>query len=170
MACACLTGSSPTISSIKRFLPAMQVDFYQLTRDPAVAVVPLLAQRTLDAGARMLVVSGGEPPLDALSQALWSWRPESFLAHGLAGEGAEADQPILLSEAVEAGNKAAYCLIADGIWREEAGALPGVERIFYLFAPERTDDARAAWRMLSKQQDWTLNYWRQDGGKWRKGP
>jgi DNA polymerase III subunit chi len=145
----------------------VQVDFYQLTRDPAEKVLPPIAQKILNDGGRLLVVSGDNAQLDSLSQALWNWKPESFLAHGRAGEGKDASQPILLSGAVEPANGARMVAIADGAWRDEA---LGFDRAFYLFAPERTDDARAAWRALGEKADVERRYWKQDGGKWRNGP
>ena len=35
----------------------MQVDFYQLTRDPAEKILALIAQRVLDDDGRLLIVS-----------------------------------------------------------------------------------------------------------------
>ena len=35
----------------------MQVDFYQLSRDPVEGVLPAIAARILDMGARLLVVA-----------------------------------------------------------------------------------------------------------------
>jgi DNA polymerase-3 subunit chi len=35
----------------------MQVDFYQLTRDPAEKILPVIAQRVLDDHGRLLIVS-----------------------------------------------------------------------------------------------------------------
>lgn len=145
----------------------MQVDFYQLTRDPAEKVAPPIAQRILDDGGRLLVVSGDADELERLSTNLWQWKPESFLANGKAGEGSEAAQPILLSDSTDAANGARFVLIADGQWRDEA---LGFDRAFYLFPPARTDDARAAWRALTGKDGVECRYWKQDGGKWRQGP
>jgi DNA polymerase III subunit chi len=147
----------------------MQVDFYQLTRDPAEQVLPAIAQKILDNGGRLLAVSGDTAQLDKLSAALWRWKPESFLAHGMASEDAEADaaQPILLSGEAVAANGARFIAITDGVWREEA---LGFDRAFYLFPPERTDDARGAWRALGDAKDVERRYWRQEGGRWVQGP
>lgn len=145
----------------------MQLDFYQLTRDPAEKVIPVLAQRVLDGGGRLLVVSGEGDQLDRLSTALWSAKPDSFLAHAKAGEGEDALQPILLSGAVDATNGARFVALADGEWRDEA---LGFERIFYLFPPSHTDNARTAWRALANRDDVERRYWKQDGGKWVQGP
>lgn len=145
----------------------MQVDFYQLTRDPAEKVIPVLAQRVLDGGGRLLVVSGEGDQLDRLSTALWSAKPDSFLAHAKAGEGEDALQPILLSGAMDATNGARFVALADGEWRDEA---LGFERIFYLFPLSHTDNARTAWRALANRDDVERRYWKQDGGKWVQGP
>lgn len=145
----------------------MQVDFYQLTRDPAEKVVPPLAQRILGEGGRLLIISDDGAQLDDISKVLWGWKPDSFLAHGKVGEGDDSLQPILLSNSIEAANGARFILMADGEWREEA---LGFDRAFYLFPPAKTDNARAAWRSLADSEGIERHYWRQDGGKWVQGP
>jgi DNA polymerase-3 subunit chi len=144
----------------------MRVDFYQLSRDPAELVLPRLAQGTLGAGERLLVVSEDEGQLGRISEALWTRVPESFLAHGMAGGEHDARQPILLSTVPEPANGAHYLALADGVWRE----LEDAKRVFLLFAPERIDDVRGCWRMLGKREGVERRYWRQDGGKWIEGP
>jgi DNA polymerase III subunit chi len=145
----------------------MQVDFYQLTRDPAHVVLPAIANKVLDEGRRLLIVSGDMGQLKTISSSLWSWKPDSFLAHERTGKGDDAVQPILLSQTVEAGNSARLVALVDGEWRDEALTF---ERVFYLFAPQNTDQARAAWRALGDKEDVERRYWKQDGGKWRQGP
>jgi len=144
----------------------MRVDFYQLTRDPAELVLPLIARNTLGAGERLLVVSDAAAQLGRVSEALWTRLPESFLAHGRAGSGHDERQPILLSDRAEPANGAKFVALADGVWREAEGAT----RVFLLFPPERIDDARGCWRMLGTRDGVERKYWRQDGGKWVEGP
>jgi DNA polymerase-3 subunit chi len=144
----------------------MRVDFYQLTRDPAEDVLPLIARNTLGTGARLLVVSEDEAQLGRVSAALWAKLPETFLAHGRAGGPHDPRQPILLSDRPEPANGATFMALADGVWREAAG----LDRVFLLFPPDRIDDARGCWRMLGKRDGVERKYWRQDGGKWREGP
>ena len=145
----------------------MRVDFYQLSRDPAEAVVPLLAVNTLKAGERMLVVSGDMAQRTAVSQALWSHAPEGFLAHGEAGGAHDARQPVLLADAVSAPNGAKFVALADGTWRD---GLDAFERVFLLFGPAEIDGARGCWRMLGERDCVERKFWVQDGGKWREGP
>ena len=143
----------------------MQVDFYQLTRDPAEKVLPAIAQRILDNGARLLIISDDAGQLDAISAALWTARADSFLAHAKLGESDDALQPILLSQDTDAPNGAKFVALADGNWR---AVTADFERVFYLFPPEQTDNARSAWRTLGDGVE--RRYWKQDGGKWVQGP
>lgn len=145
----------------------MRVDFYQLGRDPVEGVVARLADSTLKAGERLLIVAAGEERLSALSAALWAHDRESFLAHGIAGGPHDQRQPILLSGRAEAANGARFVILADGGWRDEAERFA---RVFLPFGAEHLPAARACWRMLGERDGVERRFWKQDGGKWREGP
>lgn len=145
----------------------MRVDFYHLTRDPAEKLVPMLAGKVLDVGKRLLLLVPDETACAALSDALWSAQPASFLAHDIAGSEREADQPILFSDQCEPANGASYIILSDGQWRDEALSF---ERAFFLFTADQIDHARTIWRQLSANEVVTPRYWKQDGGRWVEGP
>ncbi len=142
----------------------MQVDFYQLSRDPAETALSLIADKVVEAGQRLLVVARDEALRTRISEALWG-RRDSFLAHGLAGEPHQDRQPILLSDRVEAANGARFVAFADGCWQDEGLAF---DRAFLLFDSATIDDARATWRKLDGRDDLVRNYWRQEDGRWIK--
>jgi DNA polymerase-3 subunit chi len=144
----------------------MRVDFYQLSRDPAEKVLPLLASNSLKAGARLLVVSGDQAQLDRIGQALWEPR-ETFLANGRAGQAHDGKQPILLSDRAEPANGARYVALADGVWRE--GEAP-FERTFLLFDDLTVQAARECWRALGGREGIERRFWKQQGGRWVEGP
>ncbi|MEM8919653.1 MAG: DNA polymerase III subunit chi [Pseudomonadota bacterium] len=144
-----------------------QVDFYHLTRDPAEKLVPVLADKALDGGERLLVVSGIDEQIQKLSAALWSAKPSSFLAHNFAGCESEQNQPVLLSSDCESDNGARFVILADGLWRDPALQF---DRTFYLFSGQEISGAREAWRSLSDMENVTLRYWKQDNGRWVEGP
>jgi DNA polymerase III subunit chi len=166
----------------------MQIDFYQLSRDPAQKIAVQLAQKLFDAGDRLLIVSADDAQLSAISDALWQADGPCFLAHDRAGKADDALQPILLSMDAVPSNDARHIMIADGQWRAEilaeilaetgaktgaktgaeTGAETGIQRVFYLFGPAQLDAARVAWRSLKDVPDLTRNFWKQDGGKWVK--
>lgn len=145
----------------------MQIDFYQLMRDPVEAVLPSIARRALDAGSRLLVVSQDRAQLDLVSHGLWSAGPETYLANDHVDAPRPEIQPILLASDCVAVNGARMIALIDGLWREEA---LGFERAFYFFDEISVDGARASWRLLSKMDGVTPRFWRQDDGKWRQGP
>ncbi len=117
----------------------MRVDFYQLSRDPAEAALPLIARAAMKAGERMLVVSADEAQLARIGDALWSRLHDTFLAHGVAGDKDAERQPILLSATPDPANGAKFMAIADGLWRE--GAEP-FARTFLLFDESTLQGAR----------------------------
>jgi DNA polymerase-3 subunit chi len=143
----------------------MQLDFWQLSRDPVERVVALIAERTRSAGERLLVVADDEAQRAAMSEALWDAKPAAFLANGEAGGPHAARQPILLSAACEPANGAKYVVLADGVWREGAEAF---ERAFLLFGEAAVDGARAVWRQFDGREDVERSYYAQEDGKWAR--
>lgn len=150
----------------------MQVDFYQVSRDPAEAIVAMLAEKTLATGQRLLVVAEGPDRLEAIGQALWSHAGRagapSFLANGRSGAGHEPRQPILLAETVDPANGARFVAMADGLWREEAADPARFDRAFLVFDAATLDAARACWRSLGQHEGLTRNFWKQEAGRWVK--
>lgn len=140
----------------------MQVDFYQLSRDPAEIAVALIGAKTIEAGKRMLVVSGDDGQLARISDALWAAN-DRFLAHGLAGGPHQERQPILLSDQPDPANGATFIALADGQWRDAALTF---ERAFLLFDGTTIETARATWRSLNGREGIEQRYWKQEDGRW----
>lgn len=145
----------------------MRVDFYQLADRPVEKVVPQLAAKVLESGARLLLVAGDAALRARLDAALWTADPASFLAHDEAGGAGEARQPILLAPDAQNAGAERLTMLADGIWRDDALAS---SRVFYLFAQQGIEEARAAWRALGERGDAERHYWKQEDGRWREGP
>ena len=139
----------------------MQVDFYQLGRDPLVSVLASIATRGLARGRRLNVVPGHEPQGQDIDKGLWAGSVESFLPHGLIG----ADQPILISGSPDSANAARNIAIVDGVWRDEA---LGFDRAFHFFDDRSVEAARTAWRGLKGRAGIEPRYWRQEDGRWQQ--
>lgn len=145
----------------------MRVDFYHLTATPLERALPSIAERLVGQGERLLVVGQAEQ-LGLLDRHLWTYAPESFLPHAVAGGARDAEQPVLLGAEVAPANGARNVALVDGRWREEALAC---DRIFYFFDAAAVHDARAAWRALKDQDGAERHYWKQDErGRWVEGP
>jgi DNA polymerase III subunit chi len=141
----------------------VRVDFYQLGEVPLEQVIASLAQKLLDSGERLLIIAAEEPFLARLDRVLWDLGRTSFLPHGIAGEGDDSRQPILLSTSPDPANGARNLLIADGEWRDSALAF---HRAFYLFDANTLDGARAAWRSLAGRDGAERHFWKREQGKW----
>ncbi len=142
----------------------MKVDFWQLSHDPVEKVVALIAQRVMDSGERLLVVSKDADQREAIACTLWKAGPESFLANGEASAPGADQQPILLSGTTEAQNTASHIIFADGEYREPAG----FDRAFLLFDDQTVEAARGTWRSLDEVEGLERSFFRQEGGKWAK--
>ena len=143
----------------------MQVDFYQLSGDPAEPVIASLAEKVLEGDGRLLIVAEDEAQLARLDRMLWAHEGASFLPHGVAGGVDDARQPILLSTGPDAPNQARNILIADGLWREAALTY---DRGFYLFDAGTLEGARLAWKLLAGRDGIERRYWAREDGKWVK--
>ena len=140
----------------------MKVDFYQLGGSPIDGIIAALAGKLLEQDQQLVLISSDEAQLARLDRQLWSDGP-TFLPHGIAGEGDDARQPVLLSTTPDAPNLARNLLIADGEWREAALTF---ERAFFLFDEDHVEPARLAWKLLSGRDGVERRYWSQEDGKW----
>ncbi len=145
-----------------------EVWFYHLERTGLDQALPELLQKTLARGWRALVRSPEPQRLEHLDGWLWSFRDDSFLPHGLAGEPLAQNQPVLLTSTADNANGAQALFLLDDA---EPGPLDGYERCLVLF--DGRDEAvlaaaRRRWSEL-KAAGAALSYWRQSGeGRWEK--
>lgn len=145
-----------------------EVWFYHLERAPLERVLPALLERSLERGWRAVVQAGSEERVEALDSLLWSWREESFLPHGTARDGHEAEQPVFLTAADANPNEARIRFLVDGA---EAGDLSAYERVVYLFDgrdEEAVARAREQWQ-AAREAGHEVTYWQQgEGGRWEQ--
>jgi DNA polymerase-3 subunit chi len=142
--------------------------FYHLERTGLDQALPELLQKTLARGWRALVRTPDPARLEHLDGWLWSFRDESFLAHGLASEPHAERQPVLLTTGEENLNAAQAVFLLDDA---DPGSLEGYERCLVLFDgrdEEAVAAARRRWAEL-KGRSVQVSYWRQSGeGRWEK--
>lgn len=143
----------------------MRVDFYHLQTTTLDKVVPVLAERVAGTGKRLLIKTIAERAafLDSL---LWTYRPDSWLPHGVAGEGFESEQPVLITSDGGNANSAAMIMLTDGGTLDE---IKGFERCLNIFdgnSGEAVAAARLFWKAVVAA-GFEAYYWAQnDAGKW----
>ncbi|MBI1867415.1 MAG: DNA polymerase III subunit chi [Methylocystis sp.] len=152
----------------------IEVWFYHLQRQSLEAALPILLERSLARGWRVVVQASSERRLKELDDLLWSYAPESFLPHGTRKDFEPEAQPIYLTVAADNPNGADVRFFV-----EDASVAPVLanaesaprERALLLF--DGNDEAavlaaRGQWKQL-KDAGHVLSYWRQsEDGKWEK--
>ncbi|MEO1281126.1 MAG: DNA polymerase III subunit chi [Pseudomonadota bacterium] len=144
------------------------VMFYHLERQGLEQVLPKLLEKTLERGWTAVVQAGSKERVDALNDALWTYREDSFLPHGRSQDGFAAHEPIYLTEDDDTPNGAQIRFMVDGA---HAAAFEGFDRIVFVFDGADGDAvarAREDWKR-AKEAGCVLTYWQQDGaGRWIK--
>ena len=130
-------------------------------------MLPLLLEKSLERGWRAVVETSSRERATALDAMLWSFRDDSFLPHGIAGDATDPDQPVLITTDEGNANTAQVRFFVD---RAVPQTGEGYQRIVYLFSghdPDAVGEAREAWKALREGND--LTYWQQDeNGRWVK--
>jgi DNA polymerase-3 subunit chi len=144
-----------------------EILFYHLEGQPLERALPMLLEKTLERGWRAVVETSSRERAQALDAMLWTYRDDSFLPHGIAGDDTDADQPVLIALDDANANNATVRFYVDRAVPPAAG---GYQRIVYMFSghdPDAVSEARVAWRALLEGNE--LTYWQQDdNGRWVK--
>lgn len=142
-----------------------EVRFYHLTQSPLEHTLPVLLAKSLDRGWRVVVQGGDEARMAFLDSHLWTYADDSFLPHGLEGEGAE--HPIWLTSSESNPNGAGVLMLIDG-----ARAIPtrmeafDLVTLFFDGADEgAVATAREDWKAVTNA-GLPAVYWAQEGGGW----
>lgn len=145
-----------------------EVYFYHLDQLPLERTLPGLVERTVERGWRAVIQAGTSERLEAIDQLLWTYKEDSFLAHGTARDGAPVDQPVFLTTGEENPNGAGIRFLVDGA---SLGQFSGYQRIVVIFDGQdqaALDRARAQWK-TAKAQGCAITYWQQTAqGRWEK--
>ena len=67
-----------------------EIRFYHLQRASLEDTLPVILERAYGRGDRILVMTGSSERAEALAAHLWTYKPDSFLPHGTAKDGAAA--------------------------------------------------------------------------------
>lgn len=137
-----------------------EILFYHLTESTLEEALPGLLERSLGRGWSAVVQTGSAERRDALDAHLWTFRDDSFLAHGTDGEPHAAEQPVVLTTGPANPNAAQIRFLVDGA---EPPPLDGYARAVLMF--DGHDEAQLAaarghWKAL-KAAGHELTYWQQ---------
>ncbi|WP_341366266.1 DNA polymerase III subunit chi [Yoonia sp. BS5-3] len=142
--------------------------FYHLTDSPLEATLPMLIGKARGAGWRVLVRGPDPALLKRLDDILWQGPEDGFTPHGMAGGPHDADQPVLLGDAVPADGFA--CIMSVGGAEVSPDEVTAADRVCILFDGHdgaALQHARGQWKALT-EAGCSAQYWAQEGGRWMK--
>jgi DNA polymerase-3 subunit chi len=145
-----------------------EIRFYHLQRRSLEDTLPVILERCYGRGDRTLVMAGSAERVEALAAHLWIYKPESFLPHGTAKDGAAAEQPIFLTAEDGNPNGATVLILCDGASRAEVGEFSTVCEMFDGNDEAAVAAARERWNTY-KEAGHKLVYFQQSpAGKWEE--
>ena len=146
-----------------------EVFFYHLTESTLDEALPTLVEKSLGRGWSAVIQTGGEEMRDEFDAHLWTYRPDTFLAHGRDGEERPGDQPVFLTVSADNPNGAKIRFLVDGA--APPADLNGYDRVVLMFDgldEEALQAARGHWKAL-KAGGHDLAYYQQNsGGGWER--
>ena len=137
-----------------------EVLFYHLTESTLEEALPPLLQKSVERGWPAVVQTGSDERREALDAHLWTFRDDSFLAHGVDHDRYAAHQPILLTTGPGNDNAAQIRFLVDGA---EPPDLSSYERAVFVFDGHdamQLERARAHWKDM-KGAGHQVTYWQQ---------
>ena len=143
----------------------MEVRFYHLTQSPLEQTLPNLLAKSLERGWRVVVQGGDAARLAFMDNHLWTYADDSFLPHGLEGQG--AGQPIWLTTSQDNPNDAGVLMLIDGA-QATPDRMKGFDLVTLFFngADEAAvAQARDNWKAVTKAELPAV-YWAQENGGW----
>ena len=142
--------------------------FHHLERRRIEQALPDFLEAAYSEGRRVVVQTPSREWRDALNERLWTYREDSFLPHGAAGDGDPATQPIYLTETDDTPNGARFRVL---LGPADASRFSGadLDQVIVLFDSRdeaAMAEARTAWKQL-KDAGLGPSYWREgDEGGW----
>ncbi|HET9716636.1 MAG TPA: DNA polymerase III subunit chi [Pseudolabrys sp.] len=146
-----------------------EILFYHLHGQRLETVLPVLLEKSLDRGWKVIVQGASEERVEALDAHLWTYRDDGFLPHGTWRDPEAARQPVLLTINEDNPNAAAVRFLIDRA--PMPSELRGYNRVVLLFDGDDEEAllaARAQWSEV-RSKGFEATYWQADeDGKWVK--
>lgn len=145
-----------------------EISFYHLLYTPLEVALPKLMEKVLGSGARAVIRTDSDDRVEALSNVLWTYEPQTFLPHGTAKDGNADKQPIWITPNNENPNGAGILVLTDGASAGDVSTWQRCIEIFNGRDETAVTEARRRWSAYKSARH-ELTYWQQiDGGGWEK--
>jgi DNA polymerase-3 subunit chi len=144
------------------------IRFYHLKTQTPEEALPGILAKALSAGHRVVVKMATAKEAEALSEALWTYRADSFLPHGSEKDGHAADQPIWITARAENPNRATVLVTGPRATPDNIEEYALSCEMISDHEPDTVAGARARWKAY-KDAGHEVTYWQQtETGGWEK--
>ncbi|MBC27424.1 MAG: DNA polymerase III subunit chi [Rhodospirillaceae bacterium] len=143
-----------------------EIRFYHLFSMPLEKALPVLLEKVVERHWRALIVTDSLKRVSELDSRLWTYKPSSFLPHGMVGDKDAELQPILLTHKDENSNDANVLFLVDGAESKHIGKF---EICCLLFDGNDTDGlikVREAWASYKNEGHKVIYLQQEPSGKW----
>lgn len=144
-----------------------EIRFYHLQRQSPERALPALLTKALQSGKHILVQTNSVKSAKQISEALWTYDPDSFLPHVLQDDEFSTNNAVVITHTNDNPNAAKIIINLHG-------TLPNTPEDFDLCCvlfdgndAEALTAARAHWKDY-KAQDKALTYWQQSDKGWEQ--
>ena len=145
-----------------------RINFYHLLNAPLEQALPVLLEKSLAAGHRVLLMAGSPERVNYLDAHLWTYDPASFLPHSALRDGAEAQQPIFLTDADDNTNQADLLVLTDGVTSRHLGSFARCLNLFDGQDEQAVAQARAYWKEWGASGHELIYYQQTERGGWQE--
>ena len=143
-----------------------RVSFYHLTTAPLEQALPVLLEKSLSAGHRVVLMAGSAERVGHLDAHLWTYDPASFLPHGAGRDATSAQQPVFLTDADENPNDADLLVLTDGVTSQHLGKFTRCLNLFDGQDEAAVAQARAYWKEWNAAGHELIYYQQTERGGW----
>lgn len=143
------------------------INFYHLTQSNLETTLPLLLEKSLGAGMRVVVIGDTPDRIESLNNHLWTYDKEKFLPHGTAKDGFAEHQPVWLTTEDENPNQADLLVLTENTTSQNLASYKKCLNVFDGRDENAVQTARARWKEW-KEAGHQLSYFQQESGSWKK--
>lgn len=145
-----------------------EIRFYHMEQSTLDQALPLIAAKAVQSGKRVLIKAPNKKEAKHISDHLWSYRADSFLAHGMDGEDNPDRQPVYVTTGNDNPNGAKILILTHGMTSDQAGDYDLCCEMLDGRVDSQIQAARGRWTSY-KDAGYALTYWQQDDkGQWHK--
>ncbi|PCI01708.1 MAG: DNA polymerase III subunit chi [Alphaproteobacteria bacterium] len=145
-----------------------EIRFYHMEQSTIDKALPAITMKAVQSGKKILIKAADKKEVKRLSDLLWSFRGDTFLAHGMDGDKNAEQQPVFVTTKDDNVNEAKILILTGGCTHEDVAQFDLTCEMLDGRVESQIADARARWKVY-KEADHDLTYWQQDdNGAWGK--